>query len=141
MYNLFYLVITHSNYKGNGKIPKNNSGLCINLQNGDCYAVTITPRMRHGSSTIQLFYKISIWNTSYDRRTYMMDRFQKAWGWHTLKILIVLKKAGVKKINVTVEKGPFSKPRCYIPVLFIRCYYRSVLAYLNNWGIHALSVN
>ena len=47
-----------------------------------------------------------------------MDRFQKAWGWHTLKIFIVLK----KKINVAVEKGPFSKRRCYIPVLEANIY-------------------
>ena len=37
----------------------------------------------------------------------MMDRFQKAWGWHTLKILIVLKKSGGKKDKYHCIERPF----------------------------------
>ena len=51
----------------------------------------------------------------------MMDRFQKAWRWHTLKIFIVLKKRG-KKDKCHCRESPFSKPRCYIPVLEANIY-------------------
>lgn len=75
----------------------------------------------------------------------MMDRFKKSWGWHTIKIFIVLKKRG-KKDKCHCRERPFFQtsllhPRIGGKHIFIRCYYRSVLAYLKNWGIHALSVN
>lgn len=56
-----------------------------------------------------------------------MDRFQKACGWHTLKIFIVLKKRG-KKDKCHCRERPFFQtsllhPRIGGKHIFIRCYY------------------
>ena len=71
----------------------------------------------------------------------MMDRFQKAWGWHTLKILIVLKKSGGKKDKCHCRERPFFQtsllhPRIGGKHIFIRCYYRSVLIGICIIGVY-----